>query len=144
MVPEKQIVVGGKVAEEVGFDKIRRKQAQLSELKIVILDGSCITSAYSHNTDREDHQTIRQTCPKVVELDISRNLFTDFGTVVDICSELDSLHSLRAKYVLFLFVNFFGAKSACYEPFENVKKTDTEQRKSFPKRHRRRQAQWTA
>lgn len=99
VLPGKQIVVGGKVAEEVGFDKIRRKQAQLSELKIVILDGSCIVSGSPPTTDQD--QTIRQTCPKVVELDLSRNLFTDFGTVVDICSELDSLHSLRVKYVPF-------------------------------------------
>ncbi|EAA29675.2 RNI-like protein [Neurospora crassa] len=124
MLPEKQIVVGGKVAEEVGFDKIRRKQAQLSELKIVILDGSCITSAYSHNTDREDHQTIRQTCPKVVELDISRNLFTDFGTVVDICSELDSLHSLRANGNRFQNVIEDDKLNGPHKAFKGVKELE--------------------
>ncbi|KAJ4417757.1 hypothetical protein N0V85_001728 [Neurospora sp. IMI 360204] len=124
VLPGKQIVVGGKVAEEVGFDKIRRKQAQLSELKIVILDGSCITSASSTTTDQEDHQTIRQTCPKVVELDVSRNLFTDFGTVVDICSELDSLNSLRVNGNRFQNVLEDNKLNGPHEAFKGVKELE--------------------
>ncbi|KAI0842853.1 RNI-like protein [Hypoxylon sp. FL0890] len=84
------IKFSNKVAEEVGFDKIHRKQAQLAELRVVIVDGARITSAYS-----EGDEPISQVCPKIVELDLSRNLFQRVGTVVSICSELPALRSLR-------------------------------------------------
>ncbi|KAH8883993.1 RNI-like protein [Thozetella sp. PMI_491] len=94
--PGKQIVISGKVAEEVGFEKIRRKQAQLSELKVVILDGAKVVSPYPvGGAGKEKTQTIRDTCPKVTDLELSRNLFTRLGTVVEICSELEHLRTLR-------------------------------------------------
>ncbi|KAG9232921.1 tubulin-specific chaperone E [Amylocarpus encephaloides] len=82
-------VISGKVAEEIGFDKIRKQQAQLHKLTIVLVDGFRINSAES-----EDH-TIRETCPRIVELDLSRNTLEDFEVVVQICGELDNLNSLR-------------------------------------------------
>ncbi len=88
----KAIQFSGKVAEEVGFEKIRRKQARLSELKFAILDGTRIASAYSEGND-----PIGTICPKIKDLDISRNLFRHVGTVVAICSELTDLRSLRLK-----------------------------------------------
>ncbi|KAI1357096.1 Thioesterase/thiol ester dehydrase-isomerase [Xylaria sp. FL0043] len=84
------IQFSGKVAEEVGFEKIRSKQAQLSELRYVVLDGACIATAYG-----EGDPSISETCPKVVELDLSRNLFKRIGTVVEICAELPRLRELR-------------------------------------------------
>ncbi|OTA97930.1 hypothetical protein M434DRAFT_91656 [Hypoxylon sp. CO27-5] len=84
------IKFSNKVAEEVGFDKIHRKQAQLAELKVVIVDGARIAFAYS-----EGDKPISQICPKIVELDLSRNLFQRVGTIVAICSELPVLRSLR-------------------------------------------------
>ncbi|KAJ9134037.1 Tubulin-specific chaperone [Pleurostoma richardsiae] len=89
-----QVVISGKVAEEVGFDKVRRQLAELGELKIVILDGMRI--AWATSTSGEE-QPIREICPKVTELDLSRNVFTQFGTVVAICSELASLRGLRVN-----------------------------------------------
>jgi hypothetical protein len=91
-----QIVFGVKVAEEVGFDKIGRQQAQLDQLKIVILDGMRLDSAYSPAAAKRD-RSIRDVCPSVVELGLSRNLFTKFGPVVDICAELDELKVLKLK-----------------------------------------------
>ncbi|KAI1336840.1 Thioesterase/thiol ester dehydrase-isomerase [Xylariaceae sp. FL0016] len=84
------IQFSGKVAEEVGFEKIRKKQARLSELKYVVLDGACIKSAYDDGDAR-----ISETCPKVIELDLSRNLFQTIGSVIEICSDLTSLRNLR-------------------------------------------------
>ncbi|KAI1142805.1 RNI-like protein [Hypoxylon sp. FL0543] len=84
------IKFSNKVAEEVGFDKIHRKQAQLAELRIVIVDGARIASAYSEGDER-----ISKICPKISELDLSRNIFQRMGTVVTICSELPVLRSLR-------------------------------------------------
>ncbi|KAK2073569.1 hypothetical protein P8C59_007846 [Phyllachora maydis] len=86
------IVISGKVAEEVGFDKIQRKQARLGELSIVILDGARIVR--SRRADAGE-LPIRHVCPKVVELDLSRNLFTAVGTAVEICAELPLLKTLR-------------------------------------------------
>lgn len=100
IAPEKQVVISGKVAEEVGFDKIRRKLAQLNELKIVILDGMRVSSAYAlASTSDQDsgRRRIKDACPKVTELDLSRNLFSRFGTVVEICSELSALNNLKIK-----------------------------------------------
>ncbi|ETS87953.1 hypothetical protein PFICI_01781 [Pestalotiopsis fici W106-1] len=85
-----QIRFSGKIAEEVGFQKIQRQQANLAELKFVILDGTRIAYPYA-----EGDQRIVATCPKTVELDLSRNLFTKFETVVNICSELPILRNLR-------------------------------------------------
>jgi hypothetical protein len=97
--PHKQVVIGTKVAEEVGFDKIRRQQGQLDELKIVILDGLRVAHAYSSVEDGGEglEKSIKDVCPKVVELDMSRNLFTSFKPIVEICSELDDLKSLKVK-----------------------------------------------
>jgi hypothetical protein len=98
--PDKPVIISGKVAEEVGFEKIRRKFARLDELKTAILDGTQISKAYAST---EQHMNvgpaIREVCPKVTELDLSRNLFVDFRSVIEICSELDQLKSLKIKYV---------------------------------------------
>lgn len=95
--PTRQIVISGKVAEEIGFDKIRRQQAQLGELRIVILDGMRI------DEQGDKDEPIRHVCPKVVELDLSRNLFTGFRAIVDICAQLKELRGLRLKYVIGIF-----------------------------------------
>lgn len=88
----------GKVAEEVGFEKTRRKQANLASLKVAILDGERITSAYLQGPeDLKQAGNICQTCPEVRDLDLSRNLFRKVSPVVDICSELQTLRSLRLK-----------------------------------------------
>lgn len=87
-----EIRFSGKLAEEVGFEKIRRKQADLAELKHAILDGMRVAHAYD---ERDEH--ISDICPKVINLELSRNLFTRMGTVVGICSELPGLRSLRLK-----------------------------------------------
>ncbi|KAI1773994.1 RNI-like protein [Hypoxylon cercidicola] len=84
------IKFSNKVAEEVGFDKIQRKQAQLSELRVVIVDGARIAVPQF-----EGDEPISEAFPKIAELDLSRNLFQKVGTVVAICSELSALRSLR-------------------------------------------------
>lgn len=96
--PRRQIVFSGKVAEEIGFEKVSRQQAQLDELQFVILDDAQIASA-GQPDGTGDGQRIGQVCPKVRELDLSRNLFERFGPVVDICAELRMLKSLRVKCV---------------------------------------------
>lgn len=96
-IPPRQIKFSGKVAEEVGFEKIRRQQAQLHELQYVILDG--VQVAHASLPGQDQQQSIGQVCPKIKELDMRRNLFDRFGPVVEICSELKLLRSLRLKFV---------------------------------------------
>ncbi|KAF9876467.1 tubulin-specific chaperone [Colletotrichum karsti] len=89
--PEIQIVFfGKKPAEEVGFDKIRRQLARVEDLTIVILDGARVAVDVAPGD-----KGVRETSPLVTELDLSRNLFEEFGQVVRICGELESLGSLR-------------------------------------------------
>jgi tubulin-specific chaperone E len=89
---EAQIMISGKkVAEEVGFDKIRAQLAQLHELKIVLVDGLQVYCA-----EKLD-KTITDVCPKIAELDLSRNLFESCSEIIRICGELDNLRTLKLK-----------------------------------------------
>ncbi|KAI9171339.1 Tubulin-specific chaperone E [Paramyrothecium foliicola] len=87
--PGPQIVISGKVAEEMGFDKIRRKLAQVRDLKVVIVDGLRVACAVAG-----DEAPVRDTCPNIRQLDLSRNLLESIEPVIDICSELPSLQNL--------------------------------------------------
>ncbi|PTB64449.1 RNI-like protein [Trichoderma citrinoviride] len=91
-----EIVVGGKVAQEMGFDKIWRRQSRLRETKIVILDGLRVATARDAGDVNDDGEpkTIGETAPKIVELDLSRNLFERLGPVVEICRDLKDLQKL--------------------------------------------------
>jgi tubulin-specific chaperone E len=91
LVVESQIEISGKVVEEVGFDKIRQQLAQLHELKIIIVDGLRIATA------EKAERRIREICPKIVELDLSRNLFEHYEEIMNVCRELENLRVLRLK-----------------------------------------------
>lgn len=88
---DQQIEISGKVVEEVGFDKIRQQLAQLHELKIVIVDGMRIKKADEKKDD------IAKTCPLIVELDLSRNLFQNLDEVGLISQQLEHLRVLKLK-----------------------------------------------
>ncbi len=98
---EKPIEFNGKVAEEVGFDKIRKQLADLEELKIVLVDALRVAGVLAQEASRvqikEACSEIEQTCPKIVELDLSWNLLTAWRDVADICGPLKRLKLLRLK-----------------------------------------------
>ncbi|KHO00108.1 Cytoskeleton-associated protein, Gly-rich domain protein [Metarhizium album ARSEF 1941] len=88
--PDAQIIISGtKVAEEVGFDKIWKKLAQVKDLKVVILDGMRIAVSRQDGDD-----SIAESCPNITHVDLSRNLFETIGPVADICAELKTLRKL--------------------------------------------------
>lgn len=94
------IEISGKVVEEVGFDKIRKQLAELQELKIVLLDGLCVAGVLGDGDLDEREKTkarIGETCPKIVELDLSRNLMRRWIDVADICDQLKRLRLLKLK-----------------------------------------------
>ncbi|GAB1216300.1 hypothetical protein ATERTT37_005513 [Aspergillus terreus] len=96
---EKPIQISGKVVEEVGFDKIRKQLAELQELKIVLLDGLRVAGVLAQEASLEQYdaalQEIQQTCPNIMELDLSRNLINRWKEVSCICSRLKRLRKLK-------------------------------------------------
>ena len=100
---EKPIKISGKQVEEVGFDKIRAQQADLAELRIVLLDCLCVRRPIQPSRRGKwygcDATDIREVCPKITELDLSRNLLEDWHEVAEICAQLDGLRSLKVEYV---------------------------------------------
>ncbi|CEN59388.1 hypothetical protein ASPCAL01839 [Aspergillus calidoustus] len=96
---ETPIQFNGKIAEEVGFDKIRKQLAELEELKIVLLDGLRVAGVLAQEASREQIEEARgeiaRICPKITELDLSRNLFTAWENVADVCGSLERLKLLR-------------------------------------------------
>ncbi|KAF7868642.1 hypothetical protein EAF04_005173 [Stromatinia cepivora] len=104
--PDMQIVISGKVAQEVGFDKIAEQQAQVHELKIVLVDGQRINRAHTKSQTMEASATsaidrpvvdltVGEACPSIVELDLSRNLFRSLYEIETICEQLKNLKILR-------------------------------------------------
>ena len=97
------IKISGKIVEEVGFDKIRKKLAELKELKVVLLDHLCIAGVVSGYRSPEEAEAARKligrTCPKIRELDLSWNLLSRWRDVFDICGQLPLLRQLKLKYV---------------------------------------------
>ncbi|PYH99094.1 RNI-like protein [Aspergillus ellipticus CBS 707.79] len=95
----KPIRFNSKVAEEVGFDKIRKQLAKLEELKIVLLDGLRVSGALANEANPEDIESayaeIEQTCPLITELDLSQNLLTSWSVIARICKRLKALKALK-------------------------------------------------
>jgi hypothetical protein len=60
----------------------------LGELTMVVLDSMLINKA-------DSPEEIRATCPRIEDLDLSRNLFRSLKTVGEICSPLKNLRTLR-------------------------------------------------
>jgi HD-like signal output (HDOD) protein len=88
----------GKEAEEVGFEKIARQQAQLQNLRIVVLDDLLVKAYDEENTTAEDTlDKILETCPDITDLDLGRNLFETLSEISVICDRLPKLKFLRLE-----------------------------------------------
>lgn len=93
------IEISGKVVQEVGFERIRKQQALLRELKIVVLDSLRIRGVGAEIEIAGVQDEIASTCPDILELDLSRNLFEHWKDVADICAPLKKLRILKVRYV---------------------------------------------
>jgi tubulin-specific chaperone E len=98
------IVFNGKIAEEIGFDKIRAQQAALQELRVAVVDGLCVAGLdptplpwTESLTWPQSATVLRETCPNVRELDLSRSLLERWADVVGICACLPELRRLVLK-----------------------------------------------
>lgn len=98
-----EIVISGKIAEEIGFEKIARRQSQLSDLRIALLDGLVVQGLAPRYATPEQvvfhRQELRKACPNVAELDVGYNVIESWEDVADICLCFSKLRVLRAGYV---------------------------------------------
>lgn len=85
------INISGKDVEEVGFDKISRKLADLNALQIVILDHMSIGQDNPTEAPSTDLGII---CPKVIQLDLSYNLLETWDHVAAILAQTPKLSLL--------------------------------------------------
>ncbi|KAF1840780.1 RNI-like protein [Cucurbitaria berberidis CBS 394.84] len=123
------IKFSGKVAEEIGFDKIRKQLAQLSELQIIILDGLCMWRPEARDLQGGkrgegliEGNDVKEACPKAVELDLSRNLFEEWREIVGICGQLEKLKSLRVDGTRFRDTSLTDVeREHCLKAFANIK-----------------------
>lgn len=98
--------MGGKSVEEVGFEKVAQQLANLQELRIVLLDGSCIAGAAAlpasiHQINFQNQvRRIGELELKIRELDLGRNLLEDWADVLGICTQLTFLCALKLKFVM--------------------------------------------
>lgn len=92
------IRISGKEAEEVGFEKIARQQAQLQNLRIVVLNDLLVKAYDENNTTPEDSlDKILEASPNITDLDLGRNLFETHSEISDICDRLPKLKFLRLE-----------------------------------------------
>lgn len=94
------VVISGKVAEEVGFEKIAKAQAQLADLRVVLLDQLVVNGiahrGASSSAISEAQKKLVQTCPNIREIDVGWNTIERWQDVADICTALPNLKTLKA------------------------------------------------
>lgn len=76
--------------EMVGFSKVNKKQSKFDQLEIICLREEAISNA-------GEPRELEILCPKLSELDISKNLFNSWQNVSDICVQLNSLTRLNVR-----------------------------------------------
>lgn len=93
------VIISGKVAEEVGFDKIAQEQSRLADLRIVLIDQMVVNGVAarnaSHSKVRDAQEELRATCPNITELDLGWNTFESWTDVALICTALPKLKVLK-------------------------------------------------
>lgn len=99
------IEISGKVVEEVGFERIRKQQAVLHELKIVVLDGLRICGIKDEAEIARSQDEVANTCPNIIELDLSRNLMEHWKDIAVICAPLKKLRVLKVRCVKLLYLH---------------------------------------
>ncbi|KAK5737546.1 hypothetical protein LTR17_006593 [Elasticomyces elasticus] len=84
------IYFASKQAEEVGFDKFAKRQAELRGIHVLVLDRMCMR----HSSNDSDVDTITSVCQEITDLDIGGNLLESLSEVHDLCRRLPKLRSL--------------------------------------------------
>jgi len=93
--PATAIRISGKEVEEVGFEKIQKQISELKDLRIVVLDGLCISGRMMEDSSASGEGSLAAICPHIRELDLSRSLFEDINEVMTLIGGLEHLESLK-------------------------------------------------
>lgn len=94
------VIISGKVAEEVGFEKIAKEQAHLMDLRVVLIDQLNVVGVAAPDSGAAVIQAAQQmllsVCPNITELHIGYNPIETWQKVAEICLNLPRLRVLRA------------------------------------------------
>ena len=95
------VEISGKTVEEVGFEKIRRQQAELQDLRIAVLDELQLCGITKGHIDPEltkrAQKQVEETSPNILELDLGWSLLERWQDVADICLPLTKLRILKVR-----------------------------------------------
>ena len=83
--------ISGKYAEEVGLEKLAKRQAQLLGIHTLVLDRMCIR--YSEGDDEAD-RSVAELCANITTLDLGGNLFETWDEILLLARLFPKLHSL--------------------------------------------------
>ena len=83
--------ISGKYAEEVGLEKLAKRQAQLLGIHTLVLDRMCIRY---HQGDDEADRSVADLCANITTLDLGGNLFETWDEILHLCRLFPKLHSL--------------------------------------------------
>ncbi|GLG94418.1 Tubulin-specific chaperone E [Gryllus bimaculatus] len=76
--------------EVVGFDKVNRKQSQFDKLTVVCLKEELVNGSGAPGE-------LKNLCPRIAELDLSRNLLNSWEVVAEIAQQLTDLWWLNTS-----------------------------------------------
>ncbi|KAM0696807.1 hypothetical protein Q7P36_002878 [Cladosporium allicinum] len=85
------VYISGKYAEEVGLEKLAKRQAQLLGIHTLVLDRMCIRY---HQGDDEADRSVADLCANITTLDLGGNLFETWDEILHLCRLFPKLHSL--------------------------------------------------
>lgn len=94
-----------KQAEEVGFDKLARRQARLHGIHVLVLDRMQMRASQ----DREEDETIMNCCANVTELDLGGNLFESLDEIIRLAGLFPKLSLLNISGNRFVCAGNAGA-----------------------------------
>ncbi|OQO12162.1 hypothetical protein B0A48_02802 [Cryoendolithus antarcticus] len=85
------VYISGKLAEEVGLEKLASRQAKLEGIHTLVLERMCV---HHRGIDHETEDEISRLCTGITSLDLTGNLFETLDEVLQLCSLLPKLASL--------------------------------------------------
>jgi hypothetical protein len=105
------VYFSGKKAEEVGFEKFAKRQAQLQGIHVLVLDHMRIT----REKLEEESEAIADVCANITDLDLGSNLFESLDEILEVARLLPKLRNLA------LDGNRMAVGSTCGVNLGNIK-----------------------
>ncbi|KAK4957530.1 hypothetical protein LTR10_005495 [Elasticomyces elasticus] len=115
------IYFASKQAEEVGFDKFAKRQAELRGIHVLVLDRMCMR----HSSNDPDVDSIMSVCQEITDLDIGGNLFESLSEVHDLCRRLPKLRSLTLNANRMSFADLNQVKESSFDGIRTLSLANT-------------------